>query len=104
MRRDRASKQYESEDTAEYKADIAKLQNSELMYSAPKIKKSNSSRRNRRRRINCQTRGDARKRKGHKMVMRGMQLIINGEVINADSPLRFVELNYCVITAKDHEK
>jgi hypothetical protein len=55
----------------------------------------------RRRKTGRRTRNDRSyaKGQGRKMVRRGMEMLVGGEPINADPPLRSVDLSYCLETA-----
>ncbi len=87
-------------DGARYKTDLSKLKS-----STPPPRNNNSKRNRRKRSSNTNGRfrnNDQRnsgQKRGRKMVRRGMEMLVGGEPINADPPLRFVELDYCLRTA-----
>jgi len=88
-------------DEAQYKTDIAKFRSAALS-PPPRTNNQNAGKKNRRKRGatnqgRSQQRGDGQGR-GRKMVRRGMEMLVGGEPINADPPLRLVELNYCLRT------
>ncbi|GFH57604.1 hypothetical protein CTEN210_14080 [Chaetoceros tenuissimus] len=98
MRRNRAN--MKNDDKAQYKTDLAKLRSSMPSNTSkvpPKPNNQNAGRRARRKRGGNgriqQGQGNNQGR-GRKMVRRGMEMLVGGEPINADPPLRFVELNY----------
>jgi hypothetical protein len=89
-----------SNDGAKYKTDLSKLKAS----SAPPINNQNNGKRNRRNRggnANGRYRNDRNsgQKKGRKLIRRGMEMLVGGLPINADPPLRFMELDYCLRTA-----
>lgn len=94
---DDASSEYNK---AQYKTDFAKLKSSSMPL---KVSNQSASKRNRRKRGG---RGKIERKateegKGRKMVRRGMEMLVGGEPINADPPLRCVELSYCFKTAEE---
>ena len=104
MRRNQAMKPDGDEpikDEAQYKTDIAKFRTA--LSPPPRTNNQNAGKKNRRKRGannhggRSQQRGDGQGR-GRKMVRRGMEMLVGGEPINADPPLRLVELNYCLRT------
>lgn len=101
MRRNNAMRPDEDgpiKDEAQYKTDIAKFRSA--LSPPPRTNNQNAGKKNRRKRGannhgRSQQRGDGQGR-GRKMVRRGMEMLVGGEPINADPPLRLVELNYCL--------
>eukprot|EP00557_Chaetoceros_sp_GSL56_P004859 CAMPEP_0176491836 /NCGR_PEP_ID=MMETSP0200_2-20121128/8647_1 /TAXON_ID=947934 /ORGANISM="Chaetoceros sp., Strain GSL56" /LENGTH=1163 /DNA_ID=CAMNT_0017889297 /DNA_START=48 /DNA_END=3539 /DNA_ORIENTATION=+ len=88
------------DDKAQYKTDFAKLKSSSVSL---RVSNQSFSKRNRRKRGG---RGEIQRKatedgKGRKMVRRGMEMLVGGEPINADPPLRCVELSYCFKTAEE---
>jgi len=86
---------------AQYKTDLAKLRTT--AFPPPKMNNQNAGKKSRRKKVvagngRFQQRGNGQGR-GRKMIRRGMEMLVGGEPINADPPLRFVELNYCLRTA-----
>lgn len=98
MRRNRAS--MKNDDKAQYKTDLAKLRSSRPSNTSkvpPKPNNQNAGRRARRKRGGngrIQQGQGSNQGRGRKMVRRGMEMLVGGEPINADPPLRFVELKY----------
>ncbi len=96
-----------NQDKAYYKTDLAKFQNSLSSSLSSSNNNNNNSddydsktkdNQKRRRRGGRPSKRLAKKmeaNKGRKMVRRGMEMLVGGEPINADPPLRFVELQYC---------
>ena len=86
------------QDEAQYRTDIAKLRASGSV-SASKDRRSGKE--TRRGKNGRRTRNDRSytKGQGRKMVRRGMEMLVGGEPINADPPLRSVDLSYCLETA-----
>ena len=85
------------QDGAQYRTDIAKLRAS----ASDNSKDRRSGREMRRGKTGRRTRNDRSyaKGQGRKMVRRGMEMLVGGEPINADPPLRSVDLSYCLETA-----
>jgi len=89
-------------DGAKYKTDLAKLRASSsskttsLNQIFPQSKPSNKTRRNRKRGNSVRNNRNKNRKTspGRKMVRRGMEMLVGGEPINADPPLRFMELHY----------
>lgn len=86
------------QDGAQYRTDIAKLRASASDNSS---KDRRSGRDTRRGKMGRRSRNDRSytKGQGRKMVRRGMEMLVGGEPINADPPLRSVDLSYCLETA-----
>ena len=89
------------DDGAQYKTDLAKLRTT--VFPPPRTSNQSAGKKNRRKRGvtgngRFQQRNTGQGR-GRKMIRRGMEMLVGGEPINADPPLRFVELNYCLKTA-----
>lgn len=91
-------------DKAQYKTDFAKLKSSSV---PSRVSNQSAGKRNRRKRGGrgkIQQKASDDEGKGRKMVRRGMEMLVGGEPINADPPLRCVELSYCFKTAEELSK
>ena len=95
-----------AQDKARYRTDIAKLRASSSSTFQSRQQQQGKYKK-RKRNVHASNRNRFRNKKnnleskGRKMVRRGMEMLVGGEPINADPPLRFMELHYCFDTAKN---